>query len=567
PPRTIVVPSSLVWERVLRESHPQPDRLRWWISLFLAALIVTALVSALVPPRGASTDRTQSKLIVIVDDSATLATQTTDGATRWDHALTKARSVIGARSAGTQVWLADTMRRIATPGFLYRDDALAQLAKLRVTHGFAPVVPLPEQSADIETVFITDGVSIGPGSAQARLEFVFESVENAGITAFELRRLPADPRRYLAYVEVVNGSGIEKSIELAVVGIGGKRVGRTVAIEAGGQRQEVFDVSDFDGGPVRASITMPGDGLAVDDVAYASLPGHRVMRLALVSAGNAFLAKSLQSQPRVSLTVMAPREYVDDRAFDAVVFDRYAPKVRPHVPALLFLPSSADWLPPRSKGIANVPVSTWDAAHPLLDNISLLDLSVDRATSVDLKNQREGSTIVLASAPGGTPLIVAHDDGARWISFSFALADSNFPLHAGFPIFLDNALNWMLGEQPVLARGLGLIHVPVPGARVVAADGMELPTQATAGGSLFEVNAPGLFTIVSAHQRQQVAANLFDRHTTEVNKSTLRQIQPAAEAPSDANRSLPLDPASALLLAAALLLLAEWWSWNRRLTI
>ena len=39
PPRTVVVASSLVWDRVLRESHPSPDRLRWWLSLLLAALI------------------------------------------------------------------------------------------------------------------------------------------------------------------------------------------------------------------------------------------------------------------------------------------------------------------------------------------------------------------------------------------------------------------------------------------------------------------------------------------------------------------------------------------------
>ena len=567
PPRTVVVPSSLVWDRVLRESYPSPDRLRWWLSLLLAALIAAAMVSAVIPLRAAVPNGTATKLIVVLDDSPSMATRTTDGATRWDHALAKARALIEARAAGSQIWLADTMRRVVTPSFQNRNDALAQLAQLHVSYGFRPTVPLPEQSAGVETVVITDGVSIGPVPAQARLESVFESVENAGITAFEVRALPADPRRTLAYVELLNASGIEKRIELAIVGVGGKRVSRVVQIAAGGMRNEMIDISDFDGGPVRASIAMPGDGLATDDVAYSILPVRRVMRVALVTSGNPFLEKSLQAQPRVSMTVIPPARYVDDRGYDAAVFDRFAPKVRPHVPALLFRPSLADWLPSPQKEITNISATAWNAAHPLLENIALLDLSVDRATFVNLKDRPKDSESVLASGPGDVPLIIAHEEGARWVSFSFALEESNFALHAGFPIFLNNALNWMLGEQAVIARGLGLIEVPVPGARVVAADGKELPSQSIAGGSVFEVGAPGLFTVVSAHERLRVAANLFDRRTTDVNKSGLAQIKPGADEPIGGHQLIAFDTGFALLLGAALLLLFEWWSWNRRMTV
>ena len=568
PPRTVVVPSSLVWDRVLRESHPRPDRLRWWLSLLLAALIAAFVVGAIVPPSPSGTGASASRLIVVLDDSPTMATRTTDGATRWDHALAKARALMQARGAGTRIWLADTMRRIAVPAFENRDDALAQLARLHVSYNVEPMVPLPEQHDGIETVVITDGVSIGTVPAHARLESVFESVENAGITAFEVRALPADPRRYLAYVELVNASGVEKRIELAIVGVGGKRASRVVPVAAGGMRNEMIDISDFDGGPVRAAIAMPGDGLAMDDVAYSILPARRLTRVALVTSGSPFLEKSLQAQPRVKITVVPPARYVDDQGYDAVVFDRFAPKARPHVPALLFRPSRADWLPPPQKQIANVSATAWNAAHPLLENISLFDLSVDRATVVNLKGRAKETESVLASAPGDAPLIIVHEDGMRWISFSFGLEESNFPLHAGFPVFLSNAINWMLGEQAVIFRGLGLIEIPVSGARVLAADGTELASQSIPGGSLFEASAPGLFTAVSAHQRVLVAANLFDRRITDVNRSALAQDRPGAEAPAVAHSPISIDDASfALLLGAALLVLFEWWSWNRRITV
>jgi hypothetical protein len=567
PPRTVVVPSSLVWDRVLRESHPRPDRLRWWLSLLLAALIAAAMVSAIVPLRAADSGGAVSKLIVVLDDSPTMATRTTDGSTRWDHAVAKARTLIEARTAGTSVWLADTMRRVDTPAFRNRDDALAQIARLQVSYGLQPVVPLPEQRAGIETVVITDGVSIGPVPVPARLESVFESVENAGITAFEVRPLPADPRRYLAYVELVNASGIDKRIELNIAGVGGKRVSRVVPIAAGGVHDEMIDISSFDGGPVRASIAMSGDGLGVDDVAYSTLPFHRVMRVALVSAGNPFLEKSLRAQPRVNLTVIAPARYIDDRDYDAIVFDRFAPKIRPHVPTLLFRPTRAEWLPPPRKEIASVSAIAWNAAHPLLENISLADLSVDRATLVDLTDRPKEAESVLVSGPGGAPLIVTHEDGVRWISFAFGLEESNFALQPGFPIFLNNALDWMLAEKAAVARGLGVIEVPVPAAHVVAADGQEVHTLSIAGGSVFEVDAPGLFTVVSAHQRLRVAVNLFDRRITDVNKSRLAQFKPAADVPVGAHPALAFDATFALLFAAALLLLFEWWSWNRRMTV
>ncbi len=567
PPRTIVVASSLVWDRVLRESHPSPDRLRWWLSLLLATLIAAMIVSAVLPPSAATPGAAGSTLIIVLDNSPTMATRTTDGATRWDHAVARARALMESRAVGTQVWLADSMRRVATPAFRNRDDALAQLASLQVSYGLAPALPFPEQFAAIEAIVITDGVSLGPVPAHVRLESVFESVENAGITAFEVRALPADPRRYLAYVELFNASGVEKRIELTVVGVGGKRISRVVSVAPNSPRNEMVDISDFGGGPVRASIAMPGDGFAIDDVAYSILPAHRVMRVALVTDGNAFLEKSLQVQPRVNMTVIAPARYADDRNYDAIVFDRFAPKARPHVPALLFRPSRAEWLPPRHKEIANVSATSWNTVHPLLENISLLDLSVDRAAVADLRGRTQDAEAVLASRPGGEPLIVAHEGGVRWVSFAFALDDSNFALHAGFPIFLNNALNWMWGEQAHIKRGLGVVEVPVSDARVMTADGTELPTHSTGGGSLFEVDVPGLFTVVSAHQRLRLAVNLLDRRISDVNNSRLAQVKPDPEALIAAKRSFAFDPWFALLLAAALLLLFEWWSWNRRMTV
>jgi len=174
--------------------------------------------------------------------------------------------------------------------------------------------------------------------------------------------------------------------------------------------------------------------------------------------------------------------------------------------------------------------------------------------------------VVLVSARGNMPLVVAHEGAARRVSFAFGLEDSNFALHAEFPLFLGNALDWLAGERGAFAAGLGMVEVPVAKARVVAPDGTELPAQAVPGGTLFEVTEPGMFTAVSASQRLRVAANLLDRRVTDINRSPLAPLQSAAIEAAQAPR-FPLDPWAALLLTAALLLIFEWWTWNRRVTV
>ncbi|HKQ22908.1 MAG TPA: BatA domain-containing protein [Burkholderiales bacterium] len=565
PPRRLLVPSSLIWDRVLRESLRNSDRLRWWLSLLLALVIAVSIVVAVTRPQLTSAGEAADRLVLVLDNSPTLATRTTDGATRWTHALAKARATLAQRNAGSQVMLVDTMRRIAIPGFEYRDAALERLQRLQVTYGGTPRVPDIAQAGEAETVVISDGVQITGVPESARLESVFEPVENAGITAFEVRPLPADPRRYQAFVEVSNAGGADRDIEIGIAGVGGRRITRTVNVPSGGALAQLIDISSLDAGPVRASLTMPGDGLEADDVAYALLPMRRVVRVGLVSSGNTYLEKSLRAQARVQLTTMLPQHFAERRDIDVWVFDRFAPKTQPGAPALLFRPNPVPWLPTPGKETADVTVAAWDGAHPLLENLSLRDLIVERAVATQPANEVRDRDVVLVSARGNLPLVVAHEGTARRVSFAFGLEDSNFALHAEFPLFLGNALDWLAGERGAFAARLGVVEVPVPKARVVAPDGTELATQAVPDGTLFEVREPGMFTAVSASQRLRVAANLLDRRVTEVNRSPLSPLRLSEIEPAQAR--FPLDPWAALLLASTVLLILEWWTWNRRLTV
>ena len=159
----------------------------------------------------------------------------------------------------------------------------------------------------------------------------------------------------------------------------------------------------------------------------------------------------------------------------------------------------------------------------------------------------------------------------RMVRVSFALEDSNFPLHPGFPIFLANSLGWLMDEQVALARAPGRVEVPLPMATVTDLEGSEIVAWPLSDRTVFLAEQPGLYTVVAeGGRRLRVAVNLASVERSSVNDSGLASGETTAAA------SVVLAGAEAgpteelwisLLLLALLLVVAEWFTYHRRLTI
>jgi len=563
-PRRLTVASTLIWRRVLRERKRTPDRLRWWISLLLAALIALSLALALTRPEVAAIGGKMQQAVLVLDDSATLATLSPDGRTRWEHALERARDVVHSGGPGSRYLVADTQRLIASPHFEEPEAALATLARLHVAPGGEPVFPdvVRRGDSDLRSVFVTDGVSaVSPPTGVETLS-VFQVADNAGITAFEVRAAPGDPRRYQALVEVTNASPATRRIELQIAGGGGAPLTRTLAIAGGAAVSETFDVSGFDGGPLRAAIAMPDDALALDDVAYSFVPARKSVRVGLVTTGNAPLERSLRLLPHVQVITLTPGGFRSRSGVDAWVFDRYAPKEPPGAPALLFRPSKVGWLPAPGGDIGETSIAVWVHGHPLTEGLSLRDVFAAHA----MAPRADKGIQVIATDARRRALILASSAGPRWVEVAFALDDSNLPLQAGFPVFLSNALNWMTREPLALHAGLGLVQLPVREAKVLDLHGQKVATHEVPGATLIQADEPGFYTAIAPDQRVRVAVNVTDAAVTAVNASRLAGESTASVA-SASSRRWATSPWLALLLLAAALLVIEWWAYNRRMTV
>ena len=64
-------------------------------------------------------------------------------------------------------------------------------------------------------------------------------------------------------------------------------------------------------------------------------------------------------------------------------------------------------------------------------------------------NGRWRAVVPVESA--GEPMVVALEGpaGARVVVAAFAVADSNFPLRVGFPLFVSNVVHWLAGRLAV----------------------------------------------------------------------------------------------------------------------
>ena len=564
PPRRLLVSSTMLWSRVLKEKKARTDRWRWWLSLLAALAIGLSIALAVSRPEIRALNGEQRRIAVVMDNTSTMAALSSDGRTRWEQAVEIAQEILRQGSPGSKFLIADTTGVIVTATFGDRKAARQTLRMLRVaTSGRGTFPSLELRGAEL--FFISDGVLIDPAGVppEAHLLSVFEPADNVGITALVIRPQPVNPDRFEAFLEVGNASTSRKAVSIQLSGTGGRRLSRTVELEAGQSAGEVFDLAGFAAGAVRATVSAPDDSLEADNVAFSYLPVRRTLRVVLVSPANLYLETLLQLDPKVQYILVGPEEMGNLPAADVTIYDRYAPSEPPLRPSLFVNPPEVSWL--GSNGEIESPGAIeWDEDHPLLRSVNLYDLVVDRARSLD-----PGKGQAVVESPAG-PLIVAVASPVRYLQVGFALEESNFPLLPGFPIFFANAMTWLAGVPQAISRSVGTLEVPLADARVTSLEGASVATTVAGGSTYFEAPKPGLYTAVKERERLYVSVNLTDPGITELNRTRFVETESQRRFSSSARISAGERGESELwtllLSFAAVLIFLEWWSYHRRMT-
>ncbi|MGH9336380.1 MAG: hypothetical protein ACRD21_21800, partial [Vicinamibacteria bacterium] len=535
-------------------------------SLVVALAVGIAIATAIGRPEIEALSGRARRIAVVVDDSPTMGALTADGETRFERALERARDLLEEGSAGSEYLVSDTAGRLVGTEFGSRRTALERLEGLRVSlqesAAFPAADPVLFSDPETEVYFITDGVMVREAPAGVRVISVFEPVDNVGITAFDLRAVPAEPNRFEAFLELTSHASVPKRVALRLDGAGGQAMDRAVQLAPGQVLGESIELDRFSAGPVRALIDAPGDGYELDNVAYAYLGSPPKARVVLVTAGNTYLETLLALDPRVALEVVPPGDLSALVPPDLFVFDRFAPEEPPRAPALLFRPRAVSWLPsPSGDELTNLSLAGTEREHPLMDHVALDDVVVERAAAVEKGEHR------VVAGSDEEPLILAGESPVRFAMLTFALGDSNLPFQSGFPVFLSNAVSWLAGTE-VVPSNLGTVAVGVDGGVVTDLEGKDVPARASGGRTSFAPAGPGLYSVKGAERGLVVSANLLSPRISAVNDSVLRGAESGGAGETESKAASSAGELWVALVAAALvLLLIEWWTYHRRLTI
>ena len=425
--------------------------------LALQLLALALLVFALARPVSTG-DATAGSRVYVVDESMWMGVE--EGGTRIDHARAVLRErlarlpgeeavrIVGAGQAPTVLYEGDAAGASGALGDLRAGPGAANLtAALRLAAGLragdgAQVVLLraPEEAAPRVR---------GGGVAYEDLE-VGAPVPDAALSGASAHcdRLGAEACEVFVRVSVRDGAPRRLPVRVAISGEPLHTV--PVTVPAGEGAPLVFTAPP--GATVRMSL--PGDRLAADDTAFASVPEPGGERITLV--GNRTralpLARALASVPGVKLRLRTPRTYeaTDPGTSDLLVLDDFVPKGGlPEAPALLLVN------PPRFPGGAvrgemdDSRLSGVEAASPLLEGVDLSSLTIGAEAARRLALPAAFGAAAW-SAEG--PLIAAGDDDGRRVAvIAFEPAESNLPQLAGFPALIDNIVAWSQRLAPETA--------------------------------------------------------------------------------------------------------------------
>ncbi len=617
--RKVVVPFAALWERVTRESESRKiwRRLRRLLSWLVQLILLALVVAAIGDPRTNAWVRDPVTVAIVVDASASMAgfadaSDPEDPTRRIDRA--KARALAEVRGLGPSdravVIVAAQEVGVASPLSGDASDLQAGIETIEPSYGEADLgraLSLAEHavrgSEGARILVLTDGAFDVAGARAVRacvdgplpcaLGVHAGPPDNVAITAFAARRYPEARDKLEVLAEVQNLGDAPATVTLDVLA-DGVSVGRTpLQLAPGETRREVL--SELDAARSRFEATLSADDPAVlgprfDDVAFAVVPPLSPLRVALVSDGtNLFLdAALLNLGDHVQLDAADGTE-PDLAEHDLVFFDmgnNPLPDALPDTHVAVFDPWRFEGGPFPIAKRADVPrpfITEQARKHPVLEYVVLKDVNIGRGTTFDIE---PGDDVLVRSL--GEPLVVLREGEHITLGFGFDPRQSDFPMRIAFPLMIDNLVRYVeqrtpgfvasapLGvSQPLGLADLGLSPEGITRVAVTGPDGVASERPVERGRFRMRALQPGVYTIAAldgtaAGSQVEVAVNQAN-----ADASDLHSMLAAMELPQAATADPAPDPApltegplwTALMIAAAALIAAEWATYHRRVTV
>ncbi len=513
-----VVPSTLLWQRLVTdvEANAPWQRLRRSLLLLLQLLLVVVLALLAARPFVERPAGLARDLVVVIDTSASM--QATDVfPSRLEAAKAQVIDALADLPAGGTVSVIAAGRSAsvvvnATTAIEHAREAIRDIPATSDSGDMGDALQLASalaaRSDDAQILVATDAAVTTPpkGTLRAPVKVlrVGRDATNQAIVALAVRTASSG-LSHSAFISVAN-TGLEMAIrrvELYADGV--LREARTVQLDP--QRRTDLSIDDIDdtnnpakvvevrlAEPDPAALASSGassaDDLAVDDVAWAVVPPAALHRILLVGPGDPYLETALSYLPDTELYGVKAADYgasTHPEKFDLVVFEGWLPDVLPTGPVLAIAPPATSALGTVTGATQSPATGSLDSTDPLLRYVDLSTLHVAQAQTLTLPGWARA---VIPGGGTGPLLYSGTEDGRRAAVLAFLPRESDLPLQVAFPILLANLTGELMGgsQTPADAVAPGApvtLAIPVgsTGVRVTRPDGGSDDLPAPASGA------------------------------------------------------------------------------------
>jgi len=623
------VPSTFLWSKTIEDLHVNSlwQRMRQSILLLLQLLFVLLLILACLRPGMEGGQKlVGDRFVFMIDNSASMATTDAEkAANRLEEAKRRVIELINQMESGdVAMVIAFSDRASIIQQFSDNQRVLVSkvqaieptnrttdlLEALRVASGLANPGQSSFEEGDTQFAEAKPATAyiMSDGRFQSITDFSFGNLSpiyiplgdpltsNVGIMAFSTQRNPDRDDQLQAFARVAR-FGTEPSEVTANLYFEDELLdaGNITLDSENGTGAVQFDLGNLDTGKLRLELDYQ-DKFPADNIAHAAINPPKRAQVLVVSEGNDYLKFALATeniQRIADITIVGTgylleELYLQETAsgrYDVIVYDDCAPEVMPDCNTIFFgsKPPLEGWK--FGEEVVLPQVIDLAHSHPILNFVNLGNVSIYKARPLEAPS---GSTTLIDSDQGLLMAIAprkSFEDAVLAFPFMTSEDDRTFyntewTKRLSFPVFVKNVVEY-LGDvrkssaessvrpgqsYPFRSESYAKeVDVTPPSGRTRTL----IPTT----DNLFnftETDQLGTYAIQEGDQQQvdrYFSVNLFDSQESEV--------QPKGEITTqweviEGNQSwLPMrrEYWKWFVVLALILLLAEWYIYNRRVYI
>jgi Ca-activated chloride channel homolog len=583
-----LISSTLLWQRFLAETQANApfQRLRHNWLLILQILMLLLAVFALARPYFTGTAKSSRLRVLILDASASMQA-TDEKPSRFEKARAEAlkwvdglkdhdQMVVLVASANTEVKQSATSDKSALRRAIESTRPTDSPTRLREALQLAEtLIQNQPQDANPEIHLFSDGAI--PDLAEfenKNLPLVYHRIgsrgNNLGLTSLDARANPDNLAQRAIFTSVVNPGTNQQTTDVEL------RFGddvvetKTVMLPPTNTTPLVFVANQPRDGVFTVRLTA-NDDLAADNQASIVSILPRPAKVLLVTTGNRFLEKAIRPVPNVELSIV-PVLSDDAAGFDIVVLDAISPVAWPkgNVLAVYIAPTN---LFPEASRIESPAIVDWKNTHPLLRFVGFDNVFINEAFAV--RPPKWG--VPLVESTESRPLIVAGEiNRKRVVWIGFETLQSTWPLRISFPIFIQNALEWLNpasghATERTIKAGEPLrvaLEQSVTSARVTTPSGevKNIPVEKSAHEIIFgETARQGVYKLQAGTNDITFCVNLVDAFESDIRpRDELPLGKFGAGVAATRVQRANMELWRWIALAGLCVLLFEWWWYHKR---